>query len=464
MENRDYDLIIVGAGAAGTSAALSAAERAKASGKNLRIAILERTGESDWGGNSRYTNSYFRMTDEEHLYPTFEEDIMKDSKGKANRDYVHRLALEAVSTIGWVRSKGVKLQVMSEFSVANFALGPVGGGLAIITALRSHAEKLGVSILLETTAYKLIQDETGTVNGIMVRDRDGKTKKLACSAVILAGGGFEGNIELLTRYISREAASLRMDVPATKFHMGECMTMAFEIGAAPSGEFGSYHGDAVDVRSDGYRPIIRSHPFGISVNSNGERFIDEGMDEMNGSFEFMARAIFNQPGHNAFFIFDKKARSIPNFDKNNWTKFPPYEAETLEELARIINLLPARLIKTLDEFNRSVQPGEFNPTKRDNKHTEGIIPAKTNWALTIDESPYFAYPVDSTVQFTWGGLSTDSHARVLASNGSPIAGLYAAGELVGLYYHHYTPGTSVMRALTYGRIAGTESANWISSK
>lgn len=458
----DYDIVVIGVGAAGTAAALSATQTAKAFGRNLSIGILERTDESDWGGNSRWTTANFRMLDENHLYPTFEEDIISDSKGRANKEYVHRLALEALDTIKWIQSNGVHLEARSDnWTVSGFKMGPVGGGLEIITALRRAAEEAGAKIVFEMTAYKLVQDDSGVITGVLVRDRSGRISKINSKAVILAGGGFEGNYEMLTKYIDRNASSFRMDVPSTKTHLGECINMAFEVGAAPSGEFGSYHGDVVDARSNSYRPTIRAYVYGIVVNREGERFTDEGMDEMSNSFEFVARDIFKQPDHTAYLILDKKALSVPNFDKSLKTNVPPYEAGTLEELARILKIPAKRLAETVANFNKSIKPGNYDPTKTDGKRTEGISPPKSNWALEINDPPFYCYPIQGTMQFTWGGLASDSQARVVATNGSPILGLYAAGEVVGFYYNHYTPGTSVLRALAYGRIAGLESVRWI---
>ncbi len=460
---KPFDLIVVGAGAAGMSAALSAAETARDMHlDSFMILVLERSGEQDWGGNSRWTTSNFRMIDEEHLYPTFEEDIIRDSKGRANKDYVHRLAIEAEDTVRWIRSKGVVLEARpGNWSVSGFKMGPVGGGLEIITRLRAAAEKLGVFLMFETTAFKLLSDEEGNIRGLLARGRNGKTIKLQSKAVILAGGGFEGNYEMLTRYLGRDAIALRMDVPVAKYHMGECISMAFEVGAAPSGEFGNYHGDLVDLRSTGYRASVRAYVYGILVNVNGERFIDEGMDEISGSFEYMSRATFRQPEHKAFVIFDRRAISIPTMAKDIKTSIPPYEAQSVKALAELIGVDPERLGRTVSTFNAAIQPGEFDPSKLDGKHTRGIDPPKSNWAVEINTPPFYSFPVQGTVQFTWGGVASDPKARVCAPNGVVIPGLYSAGEMVGMYYHHFTPGTAVLSALTYGRIAGYESVAWI---
>lgn len=447
------------------AAALSAAETAKELERNCNVLVIERSEEKDWGGNSRYTTSNFRMTDEEHLYPTFEEDFLKDSRGKANKEYVRRLAAEAIDTIRWIRSKGVVLESRpGNWSVSGFKMGPVGGGLEIITKLRESAEKLGVTMEFNTTAYKLSLGPDGRITGVYVRRRGGKSEVLQSKVIILAGGGFEGNYEMLTKYVGRDALALKMDTPATKFHMGECINMAFDVGAAPSGEFGNYHGDVVDVRSTAYRASIRAYVHGVLVNADGDRFIDEGMDEISGSFEYISRSIFKQPGHVAYVIFDEKAHSIQMLGKDIKTSIPPYEAKTLKELAGLIGVDHSRLEMTISRFNDSVRDGEFNPTKLDGKHTDGIDPRKSNWALKIDTPPFYCFPVQGTVQFTWGGVASDRYGRVCNADGAPIEGLYAAGETVGLYYHHFTPGTAVLSALTYGRICGIESLRWIAGE
>ena len=146
------------------------------------------------------------------------------------------------------------------------------------------------------------------------------------------------------------------------------------------------------------------------------------------------------------------------------TNVPPYEAQTLQELAGIIKIDPIRLEETISVFNNAVEDGKFDPSKLDGKCTRGVIPPKSNWALKIDKPPFYCFPVQGTVQFTWGGVASDRNGRVCDADGAPIEGLYAAGETVGLFYHHFTPGTAVLSALTYGRISGIESVRWLAGE
>ena len=103
-------------------------------------------------------------------------------------------------------------------------------------------------------------------------------------------------------------------------------------------------------------------------------------------------------------------------------------------------------------------PGNYQPLQLDHVATKGLSPAKSHWALPLDEAPYHAYPIISANVFTFGGLKIDPRARVLDRDGEPIAGLYAAGEIVGSYYGNYTGATSVLKGLVFGRIAGADAA------
>ena len=140
------------------------------------------------------------------------------------------------------------------------------------------------------------------------------------------------------------------------------------------------------------------------------------------------------------------------------TDKPPVEAMTVPELAKLLGLDPAQLVRTVDDYNAAIGPGEFDPYKRDGKRTRGLNPEKSNWAYRLEKPPYFAYPLTSAICFTYGGIRTDLDARVVTANGVPLPGLYAAGEIVGLFYHEYPAGTSVLRSLTFGRIAGAHAA------
>jgi len=133
-------------------------------------------------------------------------------------------------------------------------------------------------------------------------------------------------------------------------------------------------------------------------------------------------------------------------------------ADTIPELAEKMGLDPSALEKTVNDFNAAINDKDFDLMKLDGKATTGLKPNKSNWANPITKPPYFGYNMTSHLTFTYGGLKCDLDSRVLATNGAPIPNLYAAGELTGLFYNEYPPATSVLRSLTFGRIAGMAAA------
>ena len=129
------------------------------------------------------------------------------------------------------------------------------------------------------------------------------------------------------------------------------------------------------------------------------------------------------------------------------------------ELAETLGINRERLVRTVEAFNAAVQPGEFDPTRLDAKGTHGISPPKSNWALPLDTAPYVGYAVTCGITFTFGGLRIDQQAQVIGTEGRPITGLYAAGELVGgLFYYNYAGGSGLMAGAVFGRIAGANAA------
>jgi tricarballylate dehydrogenase len=265
---------------------------------------------------------------------------------------------------------------------------------------------------------------------------------------------------MLTQYLGPNACDLPVIAPGPGNNRGEGIRMAIEIGADTAGQFDMFHGEPVDPRATKPDPVIYPYPYGIVVNGRAQRFFDEGRNSFDSTFEQLGYEIWRNQGQSAFFIGDETETTlaVEHVTDVIFTDQPPVTAGTIAELAVALGLDPASLEQTVAAYNAAIGPGEYNPYVFDGKSTVGLAPPKSNWAFPLDSPPYFAYPLTCAITFTFGGIRTDSSARVVSAAGTPIPGLYAAGEVTGLYYHEYPAGTSVLRAVTFGRIAGAHAA------
>jgi tricarballylate dehydrogenase len=463
----DYDLVIVGCGAAGTASALAAAECAKEQNENLTIAILERAPFEQRGGNTRWTAAYMRMESIDKPADGIVEDMVAFSDSFMDRAYAETLRDEAGDTLRWVESKGVGFDFLPTMflTASKPRLLPVGGGRAIIDALTLRARALGVEIIYETTAWDLTLDDEGAVNGIKVRLADGTSMLVKTNAVILGAGGFQGNKEMMAQYIGRDAHKIPPVSEGGLFNKGEAIRMALNIGAAGKGQFDAFHAETVDPRSKREEAGVMLFPYAILVNKKGKRFTDEGVTTIDEQYEEVARKIFYEcEDHIAYMITDQKMYDIPNYEEALQTDIPAIVGETIEDIANQIGVDAENLKHTIDEFNAACPTGEFIYNRIDGLATTGLALNKSNWSIPINQGPFIAYPIICCNVFTNGGLATDLNGRVLTGDQVAIPGLYAVGETSGVYYGKYPGGTSVLRCLVYGRRAGYDAVRYIAEK
>lgn len=473
-----FDLVVVGCGVAGLSTAVSAAE------SGLKVAVLERAPIQDRGGNTRWTEALMRMKNENEVADDLEDHFMANSGfhldpslvGEAilpseersaiarslsftDPELISTLSENAPGALAWLKTYGITFSDMPTYLITQSTtrIMPVGGGWALVEALAKAAENLGVTFFYETTARKLIQDDQGAVIGLEATSQTTRLLRLY-GKVMLASGGFEGNPEMLALYMGRKSRYIRPIAKGGYYNKGEGIRMALDVGAAPCGDFSEYHAEPIDPRSGQPEPIVFVFPYGILVDQRGQRFVDEASNTVDAIYENISRMINELPGGVAYCICDTKLDLVPNWQRTVRSDQKPITADTLEELAQKLGIPHEQLLQTVRSFNAATQKGEFKPLEKDGLATTGILPAKSNWALPIDQGPFRAWPISAANCFTFGGLRCNPRAQVLDGDGRAIPGLYAAGETMGLYYGTYTGATSVMRGLVFGRIAGKHAA------
>jgi len=474
------DLLIVGCGIAGTSAAVTALQA------GLTVTMLERAPEEEFGGNSRWTEAYLRMKNDAEVSDDFEERFALNAGANLDPnvldavagEYAHwpaivkshplpdpelisHFAREVPPTIAWLKGFGLKFgpQPIYLLTQSTTRIAAQGGGLALIERLMQEARVLGADVHFRTTAVDLLREVDGRVAGVKVVDPEGRQSELRARATLLASGGYEGNPEMMTHYLGPRAAHIRPVARGGYYNKGEGIRMALAAGAAPAGDFGSYHAEPVDPRSRQPEAVVHIYPYGILVNKLGLRFVNEGPGMVDAWYDPITRTIADQPDGICWVIFDARIEEIPRWKTAIRSDVPAVEAPTLPDLVAKLGLPPATL-DTVAAFNRACPPeaGEFKPFELDGRATRGLSPEKSHWCRPIDRAPFRAYPIISANCFTFGGLKVNTHAQVLDQDGKVMPGLYAAGETVGLYHQVYTGATSVLRGAVFGRTAARHAA------
>jgi len=480
MSQARTDVVVVGCGIAGLSAAVSALQGGAA------VTILERAPREERGGQTRYTEAYLRMKSETEVTDDFEDMFAANAGGHLDPSLVHlasgpreawpaqlrtlgfadpevvsAFADAAGPTVQWLKSFGLRFDFLpTQFlTKSQPRLLPIGGGLALVEALATEAEKRGATFMYDTAATSLILDDTAQVAGVRAVGPGARPLELRAESVVLGCGGFEGNPEMQTRYIGRRSLYLRPVCRGGYYNKGEGIQMALDIGAAPCGDYGSYHAEPIDPRSGLAEPSVFIFSYGILVNSEGRRFVDEAPGTIDACYERITREIYDQSNGIAYAVLDARHTRIPNYRLGLRTDQPPIAGTTIGELASKLGIPPQALEATVAEYNSGCREASFKPLELDALATRGVTPPKSNWAHPLNEPPFHAYPVISSNVLTFGGLKVDAHARVLNQQGDPIPGLYAAGEVAGLYYKNYVGATSVLKGAVFGRFAGTHAAS-----
>lgn len=457
-----FDIAVIGHGAAGLTAALAAAQAGKAAGQALRVAVIEQAPQGAHGGNTRFTPCYMRMAAPDQVAADFVDEMMRVSDGRNDRGYYERLAEKAPGTIAWLQEHGVAFHAPGYYLSAGPArIQPVGGGSSIVDALTRAARDAGVAFLYERAAKTLQRGDDEEITGVTVVHA-GREEAIPARAVVLASGGFQGNPEMLTAHLGAGAETLVPISPGTRGNAGAGIRMALDVGARAAGDWQGMHIEPIDPRAENPAAVVLVYPYGIVVDQNGDRFFDEGAGLVHETWETFARAIhFEAPGRQVYAVLDSRLDSIENFGRAIRSEVPPHQAETLADLARLIGVDPGKLEATVAAYNAACpkDTSGFDATVKDGLTASALlVPGKSNWAAALDQPPFYAWPLIGAIAYTFGGLATDLEGRVLGADGAAINGLYAAGEVTG-HFHGIAPNAvSVLRALVYGRVAGSCAA------
>jgi tricarballylate dehydrogenase len=485
VAHKDADVIVVGGGNAAFSAADAAAERGR------QVILLEKASAEEAGGNSFYTAGATRIPhdgldslkdliedDERHsvtVVPPYSKeeyrsDLERVTEGRNDPELTEVLINEVGPALRWLHGLGLKYRLMYERQAykepdgtylfwGGLHVGNVDGGEGMIADHTRVAKGLGVDIRYGHDVQDLIVDD-GTVVGVRANTADGPVEVRA-ESVILAAGGFEASPELRHKYLGDRWENAK--VRGTPNNTGDVLKAALAIGADRGGDWASCHSvqwDAWNEHNESNRELTnrltrQSYPQGILVNKNAERFLDEGADFRNYTYAKYGKVVLQQPDSLAFQVFDATTRPLLRAEEYEMPGVSELVADSLPELAEKMGVDADTLAKTVEKFNASIDESKtWDPNILDGR-AAAVNPPKSNWAQAIAKAPFYAYPVTCGITFTFGGLKSDTHGRVLNQDGEHIAGLYVAGEMLGgLFSNNYPGGSGLAAGCVFGRRAG----------
>jgi tricarballylate dehydrogenase len=449
---------VIGGGNAALCAAIAARQR------GAEVLLVERASREWRGGNSKYTRN-FRCVhhepdavmpgryDEEEFF----DDLMQVTGPETDRELARLCIARSAEAPRWMEANGISWQpaMRGTLHLGRTNRFFLGGGKALVNTLSARAEGLGVEIRYETPVLDFTIDGD-RCEAVTLGSADGEWK-LDPGAVVLASGGFEANLSWLEEHWG--AAARNYAIRGSRQNDGLPLRRMLEYGALARGNPKGFHAIAVDARGPqfegGIVTRVDSVPFSVMVNENGERFYDEGEELWPKRYATWGRLIAEQPNQRAWSVFDRQV-----VDRFMSTVFPPYRADSIAELAGFCSLDPGALTATVAAYNASLNGGSYDPARLDGLATVGMVPPKSNWALPIDQPPFYAYPLRPGITFTYLGLGVDSDARVRRAGADSFQNVFAAGEIMAgnILRRGYLAGFGMTIGTVFGRIAGEASA------
>ena len=415
---------------------------------NETITALAKTVSEQWAAYQANPTGYFDSVE------LMELDTMVGGKGINDPELVKTLCEGTADAIDWLDENGITLHNVSSFGGAsvkrihrpvNEEGKVVSVGAYMIPLLQENCEKRGIDIVLNTTVDTILTDANGAAVGVSGTDKDGNTVVVNAKSVILATGGFGANLDMVTQYKPELAGFMTTNAAGAQ---GQGIEMATAIGAG-----------TVDMDQIQIHPTVEANTAAliteglrgdgaILVNANGERFIDEV-----GTRDVVSAAEIAQPGSYSWLIVDQAMADassvIQGYIKKGYTK----TGATYEELAKELDVDPAAFANTMETWNGYVE------AKNDPDF------GRTSFANPLNNGPYYAIKVTAGVHHTMGGVTINSATEVLKKDGTVIPGLFAAGEVTGgVHGANRLGGTAVADFVVFGRIAGESAANYASAQ
>ena len=410
---------------------------------NETITALAATVAEQWAAYQANPTGYFDSVE------LMELDTMIGGKGINDPALVETLCEGTADAIDWLDENGITLHNVSSFGGASVKRihRPVGDdgkvvsvGSYMIPRLQQACEKAGVQILLSTTAEEILTDG-GKAVGIKATGATGETVTVNAKAVILASGGFGANLDMVVEYKPELKGFMTTNAPGI---LGQGIAMAQAIGA-----------DTVDMDQIQIHPTVQYDSAAliteglrgdgaILVNAEGKRFIDEV-----GTRDVVSAAEVAQTGGYSWLVVDQKMADASSVIQGYIKKGYTVEGKTYEELAEAMGVDSAAFSETMANWNQCVADktdAEFG---------------RTSFANPLDTAPYYAIKVTAGVHHTMGGLKIDTNTEVLDADGNAIPGLFAAGEITGgVHGANRLGGNAVADFTVFGRIAGKAASDY----
>ena len=411
---------------------------------NETITALAKTVSEQWAEYQKNPTGYFDSVE------LMELDTMVGGKGLNDPALVETLCSNSADAIDWLGEQGITLNSVSSAGGAsvkrihrpvNEEGKVVSVGAYMVPLLEEDCQKAGVQMMLNTTATEILTDDNGAAVGIKATGASGETITINAKAVILTSGGFGANMDMVVEYKPELKGFMTTNAPGI---LGQGIKMAQAIGA-----------DTVDMDQIQIHPTVQYDSASliteglrgdgaVLINSEGKRFIDEVSTR-----DVVSAAEIAQPGSYSWLIIDQKmvddSSVIQGYIKKGYT----FEGKTYEELAEQIGVDGAALAETMNTWNGYVE------AKNDPDF------GRTSFADKLDTAPYYAIKVTAGVHHTMGGLKINTNTEVLNENGEIIPGLFAAGEVTGgVHGANRLGGTAVSDFVVFGRIAGAAASKY----